>query len=69
MKTETIAEIINRENENRERQAADSARRIITEIGQKQEQISNCTKRITELRAGLKALEVETIDAKTVLGE
>lgn len=68
MNQEQLDDIMRRKNEARERQVVRSAEEIIDAIIAEQQKREACEKRIDELRAELKALEVTTLDAKAILG-
>lgn len=69
MKAEKINELINRKNDELEREALNRAADIINEIARQQEAKQNIDKRICELRAELKELEIATIKAQEIMGE
>ncbi len=61
--------LITRKNERLEQDALDNASSIIDAIAAEQQKIADSNKRIGELQAELKALEVNQIDPAKVLGQ
>ena len=68
MDAKKLQDIINEENEDREREALREARDLINEIAKEQARKRLSDERIAELREELKALNVETLDESEVLG-
>ncbi len=68
MKNETLNEIIKRKNERLEEHALKTAESIINDIVELQSGIDEATKEIAVKRAELKALEVMSVDATSILG-
>jgi RNase adaptor protein for sRNA GlmZ degradation len=63
-----LKSIITRQNESRERHALNEAESIIEEIARQQSSIATTQNRIAELRQRLSDLQVEQLDASTILG-
>lgn len=68
MKREELEEIIDKENDERERELAYHAKDVINKIIRNQAEIKRLEAVNTELRAELVKLEVEHVDLKEVLG-
>ena len=68
MQNDKLKQIIERKNERLEEQALREASDIIDEIGKQQARIREANSKIVELRAELKKLEVESVDAGEILG-
>ena len=69
MKSEKLQQLISNKNDDLERQAARDAESLINEIIQQQQAINKATARIVECRAELRALEIQQLDPKSILGE
>jgi len=69
MRQEQLHQIIKDKNEQLERQALRSAEEIIEQIVREQQKLREATKKIDELRAELKALEIAQLNPSTILGQ
>lgn len=69
MKADKINELINRKNDELERNALDQAAQIINEIAAQQQAKQRIDGRIAELRAELKELEIASVKSQDILGE
>ena len=68
MKSDQLRQIIQNKNDHLEYAALKSAGEIIESIAREQQTIVTCHARIAPLRAELKTLEVEKLDASEILG-
>ena len=68
MKQEQLHQIIKDKNEQRERHVLRTAEDIIESIVQEQQTIIACNERIESLRKELTTLQVQELDAATILG-
>lgn len=69
MNADKLNQIIERKNERLEERAVNEAQRIIEKIADLQIAKQDADTKIIELRAELKKLEVQSVDAKSILGE
>lgn len=67
MMTEKLQEIIDQKNGDLERAAVAHARKLIDQIAHERGQIDTSTKRIAELQNELRQLQVQQIDAASIL--
>lgn len=68
MTNDKLKQIIAHKNEQLEQRAVNRAREIIDEIAEYQEAKTTAEKKIVELRAELKALEIQQVDELSILG-
>lgn len=68
MKTDTLQKLIARQNERLEDNAAAQASEIINKIAELQQAKLDADKEIEELRMELKSIQVNQIDATSILG-
>lgn len=68
MTNDKLNEIIKRKNEDLEESTVRYARNIIDAIGNNQVKVKALNKETEELRAELKSLEIEQLDATSILG-
>lgn len=64
-----LNELVARKNEQLEEEALNHARQIINDIAREQQRVQDSAKRISELQAELKALNITSLDPKTILGQ
>lgn len=69
MNADKLKDIIQRKNDELERQAVYSAEEIINDIVELTDGIAQAQKLISEKREALAKLEIKSIDAATVLGK
>jgi hypothetical protein len=68
MDAEKLNQVIERRNEESERDALHQAEHLIENIVNEQQSIARSNERIAEYRKQLRELEVETVDPTAVLG-
>ncbi len=68
MNADKLHQIIARKNEDLEDQAVRTAEQLITRISQLSAGIEEAKKEIAEAQKELKALEIQQLDPKTILG-
>jgi hypothetical protein len=68
MTNEKLKEIIDTKNGDLERVAVNKAKALIDSIAQQHESIAASHQRIQELREELRKMQVQTIDAASILG-